>query len=54
MTLPASKPNSLKTSRLIDGTQSLPADTSSVINSTRQVDLAGTSSNDEDGFGATN
>ena len=54
MAHPASKPNSLETSLLIDGNQPLPADTSSVIDRTRQVDLAGTSSDDEDSSGATN
>ena len=47
MALPASKPNSLETSLLIDGNQPLHADTSSVIDSTGQVELAGTSSDNE-------
>ena len=54
MALPASKPNSLETSLLIDGNQPLPADTTSVVDSTGQVELAGTSSDDEDSSGATN
>ena len=54
MAHPASKPNSLETSLFIDGNQPLPADTSSVIDSTGQVELAGTSSDDEDSSGATN
>ena len=32
----------------------LPADTSSIVDSTNQVELAGTSSDDEDSSGATN
>ena len=54
MALPVSKPNSLETSLLIDGNQPLPADTMSVIDSTRQVKLAGTISDNEDSSGATN
>ena len=48
MALPASKPNSLDTSQLVDGTQPLPADTSAAIDSAGQVDLTDTSSYDED------
>ena len=54
MALPASKPNSLDISLLIDGNQPSPADTSSIIDSNGQVDLAGTSSDNEDSSGITN
>ena len=48
MALPASKPNSLDTSQLVDGIQPLPADTSAAIDSAGQVDLTDTLSYDED------
>ena len=54
MALPASKPNSLDISLLIDGNQPSPADTSSIIDSNGQVDLAGTSSDNEDSSVITN
>ena len=52
--LPASKQNSLETSLLIDGNQLLLADTLSVIDSTGQDELTGTSSDNEDSSSATN
>ena len=48
MALPASKPNSLDTSQLVDGIQPLPADTSAAIDSAGQVNLTDTLSYDED------
>ena len=50
---PTSKPSSLDTSLLLDGNQPLSADTSSIIDNTGQVDLAGTSSEEEDSSAIT-
>ena len=44
MALPASKPNPLDTSVLIDGTQPSPADTTTSIENPEQEDLVGSSS----------
>ena len=53
MALPASKPNSLDTSLLLDGNQPSLVNTSSLIDNTGQVDLAGTSSEEEDSSAVT-